>query len=115
MGSGAITVREEGSDTALEDRYSEESVASLEVIAASRCAKTAGDVTILPATGLADESQTTAQSNQREVALHEYWFALSRQEQVQFGGHFSRILLRAAQRPSSSSPCQPELIDDSEQ
>jgi hypothetical protein len=29
--------------------------------------------------------------------LHDLWSALSRQEQIQFGGRFSRMLLRAVQ------------------
>jgi hypothetical protein len=29
--------------------------------------------------------------------VQDLWSALSRQEQIQFGGHFSRMLLRAVQ------------------
>jgi hypothetical protein len=49
------------------------------------------------ATGKAKETEAAAQVRQSEVVLHDLWFALSRQEQLQFGGQFSRMLLRAVE------------------
>jgi hypothetical protein len=38
------------------------------------------------------------------------WFALSHQQRVQFGGHFSEMLLRAVQHHTSSTCLEPEPV-----
>jgi hypothetical protein len=49
--------------------------------------------------------QTRPQAKEGEVALDQLWFALSPQEQVQFGGHFARMLLKAAEQ-MLTTPCE---------
>ena len=101
MVCGAITVGHENRDTAGVDRHSEEGLSRPHDDSADRCVQTAGDVTSVPAVELANgkakETEAAAQVAQAEVVLHDLWFALSRQEQLQFGDQFSRMLLRAVE------------------
>ena len=101
MGCGATTVGHKNRDSAGVDRHPKESLPFSQDVSADRCGQTAGDVTSVPAvelaTGKAKQTEAAAQVGQSEVVLHDLWFALSRQEQLQFGGQFSRMLLRAVE------------------
>ena len=101
MGWGATAVRDENRDTAFVDRSSPGCLPDSNVVAADRCAEAGRDVAFPAADErqdhAVDEAEAAAQVNPGEVALHDLWSALSRQEQIQFGGRFSRMLLRAVQ------------------
>ena len=101
MGCGATIVGHENRDTAGVDRHSEEGLSLPHDDSADRCDQTAGDVTSVPAVelanGKAEQTEAAAQVGQSEIVLHDLWFALSRKEQLQFGGQFSRMLLRAVE------------------
>ena len=101
MGCGATTVGQEICDTAGVDRHSEEGLSLPHDDSADRCGQTAGDVTSVPAVELANDkakkTEAAPQVGQAEIVLHDLWFALSRQDQLQFGGQFSRMLLRAVE------------------
>jgi hypothetical protein len=104
MGRRAVSVRDAIRGSARLDRYSERGGARSEDIAAGQCAEPAEDGSLLPETPTAEKSSAT-HSIEGEVALHELWFALPRHEQEQFGGHFSRLLLRVVQQKATlSSP-----------
>ena len=104
MGRSAVSVRDEIRGSARLDRHAERGGARSEDIAAGRCAEPAEDGSLLPGTPAAEKDSAT-QSREGEVALHELWFALPRHEQEQFGGHFSRLLLRMIQQQATlSSP-----------
>lgn len=102
MGSSPIALREERRHTSGMDRHSEGSCSGPEEITAVGCAPVAGADDVLSATPLAEEAQTATQVIAPGVGLHELWFALSRQQRAQFGGHFSEMLLRAVRRHWSS-------------
>ena len=101
MGCGATTVGHKNGDTAGVDRHSEEGLSLPHDDSADRCGQTAGDVTSVPAVefaiGEAKDTEAAAQVGQAEIVLHDLWFALSRKQQLQFGGQFSRMLLRAVE------------------
>ncbi len=103
MGRSAVSVREEVGGSALLDRRPKRCGSNPENIAAGRWVETAGDGPFLPAVGLAEEKQATAQCVESEVDLHELWFALSRHDQEQFGGHFARMLLRIVRLQTKSA------------
>lgn len=104
MGRRAVSVRDEIRGSARLDRHAERGGARSEDIAAGRCAEPAEDGSLLPGTPAAEKDSAT-HSREGEVALHELWFALPRHEQEQFGGHFSRLLLRMIQQQATlSSP-----------
>jgi hypothetical protein len=110
MGRRAVSVRDEIRGSARLDRHAERGGARSEDIAAGRCAEPAEDGSLLPGTPAAEEDSATHSregegEGEGEVALHELWFALPRHEQEQFGGHFSRLLLRMIQQQATlSSP-----------
>ncbi len=112
MGCGATTVGHENRDTAGVDRYPEEDLSLPQDVSPNRCAQTAGNGTNVLSAELsndkANETEATAQVGQTEVAVHDQWFALSRQEQVQFGGQFSRMLLRAVELQATSTKNESE-------
>ena len=101
MVCGATTVRDENRDPACVDRHPEEDLSLPQDVSTDRGDQAAGDVTPVSAVelsnGKANETEAAAQVGQSEVALHDLWFALSRQEQLQLGGQFSRMLLRAVE------------------
>ena len=101
MVCGATTVRDENRVTTCVDRHPEEGLPVPQDVSTDRCDQAAGDVASVSAvelsSGKANETEAAAQGGQSEVALHDLWFALSRQEQLQFGGQFSRMLLRAVE------------------
>lgn len=94
MGRGAVSLREEIGGPAVMDRSAARRDPCLESNVAGRRIQAAGIGAVLPADPIADEPTATTRSSDREVALHDLWFALPRHEQEQFGGHFSRMLLR---------------------
>ena len=104
MGRRAVSVRDEIRGSARLDRHADRGDARSEDFAAGRGAKPAEDGSLLPGTPAAEKDSAT-HSREGEVALHELWFALPRHEQEQFGGHFSRLLLRMIQQQATlSSP-----------
>ena len=108
MGRSAVSVRDEIRGSARLDRHADRGDARSEDFAAGRGAKPAEDGSLLPGTPAAEEDSATHSregEGEGEVALHELWFALPRHEQEQFGGHFSRLLLRMIQQQATlSSP-----------
>ena len=102
MGSSAIAIREESRHSADLDRHPDGCVSCLDEIATDRCDELAGNGQVLSATSNAQETQATPENVQDDVGLHELWFALSHEQRVQFGGHFSEMLLRAARRQNDS-------------
>jgi len=104
MGRRAVSLRDEIRGSARVDRHAERGDARSEDIAAGRCAEPAENGSLLPGTPTAEKGSAT-QNCEGEVALHDLWFALPRHEQQQFGGHFSRLLLRVVQQQATlSSP-----------
>jgi hypothetical protein len=98
MGSSAVAVREESRRSAQFDRYPTRGFSGLNEGAADRCDEVAGNAPLLSANSPAQEMQTTTQIVPDEVDLHAVWFALSQQQRLQFGGHFSEMLLRAVRQ-----------------
>lgn len=113
MVCSATTVRDENCDTAGVDRHPEEGLSLAQDVPTDRCDQIAGTVGLLSAAersnDKAAETEAAAQVGQSEVALHDLWFALPRQQQLQFGGQFSRMLLRAVELHGSSTTNEPEL------
>jgi len=107
MGRSAVSVRDEIRGSARLDRHAERGGARSEDIPAGRCPEPAEDGSLLPGTPAAEKG-SAPQSCEGEVALHEFWFALPRREQEQFGGHFSRLLLRVVQHQATLSSPHPE-------
>ena len=103
MGGSAIALREEDSHSACLDRHPKGRGSCLEDIATDRCVEINGDGKVLSATPGTEETQATPQIVQGEIGLHELWFALSHQQRVQFGGHFSEMLLRAVRQQNDST------------
>ncbi len=99
MGRGATAVRHEDRDTPLVDRCSRGCLPDSHAFSADRRAETGRDVAFPaadePTDNQVDETEAAAHVKSGRVALPDLWSALSRQEQIQFGGHFSRMLLRA--------------------
>lgn len=101
MVCGATAVRHENRDSAFVDRCSQGRRPDSNVGSADRGAEAGRDVAFPAADerqdNQVDEAQIATQVNSCQVAIPDLWSALSRQEQIQFGGHFSRMLLRAVQ------------------
>jgi hypothetical protein len=103
MVRSSVSVREEGCGAGFVDRHSEPCRASETTdVAAARSIEPAEDGRILPSAPVAEKCPPS-QNAGNEIALHELWFALPRQEQQQFGGHFSRMLLRIVQSQVKSA------------
>lgn len=98
MGISTIALREENGHTSLVDRHSQGCDAHFDHFTASRCAATGGNGEVLSTAPVAEEAQATTEIIQEEVGLHQLWFALSREKRIQFGSHFSEMLLRAVHR-----------------
>ena len=98
MGSSAIAVRKESRHSAQLDRHPARGAACLGQDAADRRDAFVRDGQVLSATSPTQGPQATTQIEQEEVSLHQLWFALSREQRTQFGGHFSELLLRAVRQ-----------------
>lgn len=110
MGRSAIVLREKDGHSSGVDRRPEICNSCLDGRPADRSAEIAGDGGVLSTTSLAEEKQATTQILEEDVDLRELWFALSHQQRVQFGGHFSEMLLRAVQHHTSSTCLEPEPV-----
>jgi len=104
MGSSAVAIREESCRSAQFDRHPDPYASGLRQGAAGRRDEAAGIGQVLPAASCAVAEGTQATpSVAQEVALHDLWFALPRQQRVQFGGCFSEMLLRALRRQNDAT------------
>ena len=99
MGCGATTVRDENRDSPRLDRHSDEGLSVSQDVASGRRAEAAGDDSLPSKDDHQDNTSGTAQTqtDQGEITPLDLWSSLSRQEQIHFGGHFSRMLLRLVQ------------------
>ncbi len=103
MGSSAIGIGEESRHSAHLDRHPERCASRVDESDADRCDEVAGNGQVLSATSLTQETQATPQILPAEVGRHELWFALPHEQRVQFGGHFSEMLLRAVRHQNESA------------
>ena len=106
MDCGAIAVGDKGGGAGLLDRRAARGDSGESEITAGRSFPFASDGQALPRVEYARSDQTTPQTEEDEIGLDQVWFALSRNQQVQFGGHFARMLLKAVQQ-ILSTPCEP--------
>lgn len=106
MDCGAIAVGNKGGGAGVLDRYTARGHSGETEIAAGRSFPFASDGQALSRAEYARSGQTTPQAEEDEIGIDQLWFALSRNQQVQFGGHFARMLLKAVQQ-ILSTPCEP--------
>jgi hypothetical protein len=105
MDCGAIAVGNKGGSAGLLDRRAARGDSGETEIAAGRSFSFASNGQALSRVEYAHSGQTTPQAEEDEIGLDQLWFALSRNQQVQFGSHFARMLLKAVQQ-ILSTPCE---------
>jgi hypothetical protein len=105
MDCDAIAVGNKGGGTGLLDRCAARGHSGETEIAAGRSFSFASDGQALSRAEYAHSGRTSPQAEKDEVGLGQLWFALSHNQQVQFGGHFARMLLKAVQQ-ILSTPCE---------
>ena len=103
MDCGAIAVGNEGGGAGLLDRFTARGDSGEREIAAGRSFPFASDGQALSRVEYAHSGQTTSQTEEDEIGFDQLWFALSRNQQVQFGEQFARMLLKAVQQILSTS------------
>ena len=97
MGRDPVSVGDANGGAVVSNRRSDKSVSRPEGVPPNRRSPVVGRGEVLSTGETANETQTTPQSINREIGLHDVWFALPRHEQEQFGGYFSGMLLRVVQ------------------
>ena len=110
MDCGAIAVGNKGGGAGLLDRFTAKGHSGETEIATGRSFPFASDGQALSPVEYARSGQAGPQAEEDEagedeIGLDQLWFALSRNQQVQFGGHFARMLLKAVQQ-ILSTPCE---------
>lgn len=105
MDCGAIAVGNEGGGAGLLDRFTTRGDSAETEIATGRPFPFASDGQAVSRAEYAHSGQAMPQAEEDEIGLGQLWFTLSRNQQVQFGGHFARMLLKAVQQ-ILSTPCE---------
>lgn len=98
MDCGAIAVGDKGGGAGLLDRFTARGDSGETELATGRSLSFASDGQTLSRAEYAHSGQAAPQAEKDEVGLDQLWFALSRNQQVQFGEQFARMLLKAVQQ-----------------
>lgn len=108
MGRDPVSVGDANGGAVVSNRRSDKSVSQTEGVPPNQRPRVVGRGEVLSTGEAANETQTTPQTRNSEVSLHDVWFALPRHEQEQFGGYFSSMLLRVVQHQTVLSMSESE-------